>query len=596
MVLEAHRGNLFPVVTISSGQLKQTSDGKYYIGDNGRNEEIEQTIADRLASEDENDYLIDVSYNPAGTYEWNKELATSDETGTETLNSATGKKFNVSQWRVLDVDPETGDVRLVPKYNAAEKVRFQGAMGYNNAVKLLNDACSSLYSDSSVGATAKSISMEDIEGIIGAIEEPSQKFPAHSQDGSCYPVIYGYENLAVINGELPLCDGLGMSEQSRFIQRSEGTSTSSSIGAITTATSIQPYYSSYELDINSISSELSTVLRNKSKIITPKFPDGSVTTYWIASRCICRGGINYSTTFHVRNMFGNDIEATEMFGSASYCDEFDWSEKLFPVVTIKSGQLKQTSDGEGYYIGDTEPVTPDEPSEPTITPANYGDTVNYSTSLNGVELNNWKLFYSEDDYVWLIYGDYLPNNAVPVNGTGLIVRGNGVGSTSTNNLLNGLQEESNWSNLLAGTINGKQIDYTSSADSKIKAMGSPDAKLFVNSWNEKYPNTDTYTSNQLYISGSNNSYLISRTNNPPTFADAPGVNFPGTQGIGNLLYFPSLSNNVSGYWLSSTSSAAPPDQSFSVYGNHSIVLSDYEMENIAIRPVICLPASVLNQN
>lgn len=37
------------------------------------------------------------------------------------------------------------------------------AQGYNNGVKLLNDACSSLYSNASKGITARSLNIDDIE-------------------------------------------------------------------------------------------------------------------------------------------------------------------------------------------------------------------------------------------------------------------------------------------------------------------------------------------------------------------------------------------------------------------------------------------------
>ena len=51
-----------------------------------------------------------------------------------------------------------------------------------------------------------------------------------------YPAIYAQEKLAVINGTPNGDTGLGLSNQDAFIERTEGTN-----GAITTATSIQPY-------------------------------------------------------------------------------------------------------------------------------------------------------------------------------------------------------------------------------------------------------------------------------------------------------------------------------------------------------------------
>ena len=105
-----------------------------------------------------------VSYNPSGTYNWNNEYASSDQTGSTTLSSASGQSFNINSWKVLSINGTT--IEMVPTAETSGKVYLQGAQGYNNCVKLLNDACSSLYSDSSKGITARSINMDDIEKII----------------------------------------------------------------------------------------------------------------------------------------------------------------------------------------------------------------------------------------------------------------------------------------------------------------------------------------------------------------------------------------------------------------------------------------------
>ena len=283
-----------------------------------RNKDVEQEIADRLNSDDEDDYLINVAYNPSGTYGWNKELAQYDKyaTGTEILNSATGEDFNVSEWRILDVDSETGDVRLVPKNYAEGKVSLSGAMGYNNCVKLLNDACNALYSDSNTGAIARSIKIEDIESIIAEnidlpteITNPIQPYDAYSSDGSFYPAIYENENLAVIDDDNPVSDGLGLSQQISFIQRAEGTSETSNIGAITTATSIRPYNTYYGMDNDAFT----TALGNKSRIILPY---GSSTRYYVASRCIQPD--SSSCVFSVRSVGSGHLRSSIMFDSNTY--------------------------------------------------------------------------------------------------------------------------------------------------------------------------------------------------------------------------------------------------------------------------------------
>ena len=108
-----------------------------------------------------------INYNPSGTYEWDMNYATSNATNKETLNSTEGQSFNVSKWKVLSIDKSTGKIEMVPATTPSGTVTLQGAQGYNNAVKLLNDACSSLYSDTSKGITARSIAEEDFVKVGG---------------------------------------------------------------------------------------------------------------------------------------------------------------------------------------------------------------------------------------------------------------------------------------------------------------------------------------------------------------------------------------------------------------------------------------------
>ena len=52
---------------------------------------------------------------------------------------------------MLSIDNETGTVELVPSAPTTGTVYLGEAQGYNNGVKLLNDACSSLYGNSEKG-------------------------------------------------------------------------------------------------------------------------------------------------------------------------------------------------------------------------------------------------------------------------------------------------------------------------------------------------------------------------------------------------------------------------------------------------------------
>ena len=102
----------------------------------------------------------EVTYSPSGTYNWQGKYCSTSQSDT-TLNSASGQSYNITKWKVLSI--ENGKVELVPTAPTSGTVYLGQAQGYNNGVKLLNDACSSLYGNTSKGITARSLNIEDIE-------------------------------------------------------------------------------------------------------------------------------------------------------------------------------------------------------------------------------------------------------------------------------------------------------------------------------------------------------------------------------------------------------------------------------------------------
>ena len=208
-----------------------------------------------------------VSYSPSGTYNWQAKYCSSTKKTTEdvTLNSSEAN-FKISEWKVISIHEATGKVELVPSSPTTGEVYLGQAQGYNNGVKLLNDACSNLYENKEKGITARSINIEDIEkymteeaktGENGAynfvntnsnIKYGNQVSNAYKTNKN-YPVIYAKEKKAVINNSTPTDATLDVSDTlDRFIERSEGTSTTANVGAITTATSIQPYFTYWYKD------------------------------------------------------------------------------------------------------------------------------------------------------------------------------------------------------------------------------------------------------------------------------------------------------------------------------------------------------------
>lgn len=291
-----------------------------------------------------------VSYNPSGTYNWQAKYCSSTKTETTddvTLNSSTGEDFNISSWKVLSIDENTGTVELVPNVPTIGTVYLGQEQGYNNGVKLLNDACSSLYGNIERGISARSINIEDIEKYMTetAFTEAhnytnadsntkygNQVSSVYSPDYSKYPAIYAQEKLAVING-IPNGDtGLDLSNQDIFIERTEGTN-----GTVTTATSIQPYQTFWDKDATFMATAFKDYIKQDRTTVNYYsliIPSGTSTTYWVASRCV--------NTYSNYCNFGIDIVREGIAGARGMCRSRngtgngtgDGSLALFPVVTL----------------------------------------------------------------------------------------------------------------------------------------------------------------------------------------------------------------------------------------------------------------------
>ncbi len=284
-----------------------------------------------------------VTYNPSGTYDWKSTYCSSTKPDSEnvTLNS-TSEGFNISEWKVLSIDKNT--VELVPSKETTGTVYLGEAQGYNNAVKLLNEACSSLYGNAEKKIAARSIKIEDIEKYMTdkaknsayALPYDTQPYDGYTKENSFYPVIYARENKAVIDGETKSVV-LGMSEQSNFIERAESTEEASvTDGKVQATTGIQPCQTYWKYDENLMPTAFKTYGDNTNNYYNLLIPNGMDTTYWIASRCV-NAESNYSC-FRVRCVWSGRMGAWDMF--VSYDNTNKDSFALFPIVTLSPGLIK----------------------------------------------------------------------------------------------------------------------------------------------------------------------------------------------------------------------------------------------------------------
>ncbi len=147
-------------------------------------------------------------------------------------------------------------------------------------------------------------------------------------------------------------------------------------------------------------------------------------------------------------------------------------------------------------IGDTKALTS------VITPENYGDEVVYSAG--GV--SDWKIFYDDEDYVYLITSNSIPHALVDTEEIGLMVDGTNYVQfetipTSTQPYTNFIEpiydiENKDFVNakitsVFLNTDNWKQFVTNAKSGTNtisggnMAAQGEPTAEMWVASWNAK---------------------------------------------------------------------------------------------------------------
>ena len=287
----------------------------------------------------------EVTYTPSGTYKWEAEYCSSTKaigTGDVTIDSS-NNNYKISKWKVLDI--KNGKVTLVPEAPTSGTVYLGQAQGYNNGVKLLNDACSNLYGNASKGIEARSINIEDIEnymtddaknGTNGAYKYNNGNATYNTQTSTPYttykkyPTIYAKENLSVINGTTNN-NGLGMSEQTSLVGRTDESATD---GKLEASTSIQPYQTYWYKDSSFMKTAFKTA-NNGKNYYDLLMPNGTSTYYWLASRCVY--AYSSGCCFNVRLVGSGNVGACYMYDSNDSANGD--SRELFPVVTLSSELL-----------------------------------------------------------------------------------------------------------------------------------------------------------------------------------------------------------------------------------------------------------------
>ena len=352
-----------PFEVSKNGSYKFTITGT--VG--GENYSLEYTVT-------VNQYKIDtskligkiVSYTP-DTPSTGYDLSTA-KSGYSSAQTIDGT-YDPTTWKIMEVDENGNVTKLfgVPGWKQSE-VYFQGSTGYNNGVYLLNDICKSRYGNASLGATARSLNIEDIESRMNATGIAARNAnKGYNNQGiqygttkkfkyTEYPAIYAQEKYSgvdvsdVADGTQVITGSVDATAQAKMNPSGKSVSddiyttlpeTSETTGpSKTNLTCTQTYYND----------EQSSLYYDDLHFYSMIF--GTGTGFWLASRCVSCISRETSANFCLRNVAASYLNGDDLFNS--YGGSHDGARCLGPVVSLGSGI--QVKSGEGttekpYVIG-----------------------------------------------------------------------------------------------------------------------------------------------------------------------------------------------------------------------------------------------------
>ena len=271
---------------------------------------------------------------------------------------------------------------------------------------------------------------------------------------------------------------------------------------------------------------------------------------------------------------------------------------IYAIAYDKAGNTKQSSTQNikiyKTYTGITAQMVANEPSK------YYGLKVINYVSQNGQ--NDWKIFYSDGEHIFLIAGDYIDtteqnriNSATGMKTYKCRAYWDSVPNFQTvdSEVLKRfkaaeLQSKNNNSRCASTLLNTNNwSSYKDSEDKAESAIGSPTIQMLIDSWNNLYENID----GKLYIKSSANGYYVGNRENPSTYS----IELKEKKGYNNKLYYPHILDykGSKGYRIASPSPNSSMNVSMLIVSNDgSIITLDYNVSSLSVRPVVSLNTGI----
>ena len=270
------------------------------------------------------DYIVDGTYSGTG----------SDQTFSAN---------NSMKWRIWGVE---GNKLLLISETFAGIIKLVEQAGYNNGVKILNDACSTAFGNSSTygsGAIkARSINQEDIDKVTNMATEEKRK-RVNSSYGTTITISTTYRNCPTIYGYEPGKTGGGTLGRSTQYNNNWVT-------GISTLTSGKWTYYDYTITAYATQKIYDALLTNptaNSDRGTDRHAE-----YWVASRCVKFFDNDRNALFCMFIVRSGYVDAYDLYWSSGRT--VGWQFATRPIVEVNLGSVDIGSYGTGI---DTDPYS-----------------------------------------------------------------------------------------------------------------------------------------------------------------------------------------------------------------------------------------------
>ena len=256
------------------------------------------------------------------------------------------------KWRVLNINTD-GTVDLISDKPTSSLVYFKGARGYNNGVYLLNDYCKTMYSNSSLGAEARSLNIEDIQDKMKVVDEKKKKKAyenyTESNTGTKYGDTYPYSSNKWYPLQWKNDNGTtGESKQETVTSyETEADAKAQETAGDLIVTQTYWYLSASDIQSNFISADTRDTTKATSMYYELLCNNGS-SYYWLASRFVGATDSSYSD-FGLRFVLNGNVNGLNLFYSNDSTSRLN-TYYVRPVVSLKSNIIN-TDDGYNETTG-----------------------------------------------------------------------------------------------------------------------------------------------------------------------------------------------------------------------------------------------------